>query len=75
MKTTEEWMLEIDDAIDRNKQKSLKYLYLINAEMTYETVSRIQEYCKKNGYALEWSKCRQCKDTYDIIIGWKLNDL
>jgi len=70
MKTTDEWVSEIESHISNLKNRERKTLYLISAEMLQETSKVVEIHFTELGYTVDIRKCNQCTNTFDIIIQW-----
>lgn len=74
MKTTSDWIIELMAEISRLKNKGKSYCYHPNVELS-EDVARELERALRNpewNYTVEFRKCAQCLNKYDITIGWTL---
>lgn len=70
MKTSEEFISEIEKDISSLKLKGRKWYYQINAEMTLEIMEKVEFHFKQLGYITDFRRCFSCKNNVDVIIGW-----
>lgn len=70
MKTSEEWIEEIEAEIIRLDYKGIKTYYNILAEMTKDTANKIYTHFSET-YEAEVKRCNSCVNKYDIIITWR----
>lgn len=69
MKTSQEWIIEIENQIDELKTKGFHHHYIIMASMTDQIAMILETYFKEY-YIVESKKCGQCVGKWDIIISW-----
>lgn len=69
MKTSEQWITEIENQIKELKKKGRHSHYIIMASMTDQVADIVQTYLKEY-YDVETRKCNRCADKWDFIITW-----
>jgi hypothetical protein len=71
MKTSDEWISEIEDSIITLSELGRKTYYAISAEMTKHIANRVSLHFSSNEkYSVEVNRCNSCTNKYDIIITW-----
>ena len=70
MKTSEQWLEEIENQITTLKDNGRKHHYLIMEEMLDETAKFLKNQLETKNYSVEIRKCSQCNSKWDVIISW-----
>lgn len=73
MKTYDDWVIEIETRIAELKLKGRNTYYNISAKMTKPIATKLENYFSKS-YEVEFKRCLQCENKYDIIITWRNNE-
>ena len=72
MKTSEQWIEEMERKLDDLKSKGHKAYYNIMAEMTKETANKVAlHFAGDKNYTTEFKRCHSCENKYDIIFTWE----
>jgi len=72
MKTSEEWIKDIESKIETLRTKGIKSLFYPSSKMTSSTAASVEIHFKELGYDTEFKKCFRCNNKWDIIIQWSL---
>jgi hypothetical protein len=74
MKTANEWFIELMAEISRLKNRNKIYCYHPMVELSEADAKELERSLRdpEFGYTVEFRKCAQCLNKYDIVIGWTL---
>ena len=71
MKSSSEWIEEIENKIVELKGKNINTYYNIMAKMTRQTANEIAlHFAGNEEYSTEFKRCFRCDNKFDIIITW-----
>lgn len=71
MKTSNEWIVEIEFEILRLKLNNRHVYYMFSADMVDATAKQLEIHFKAiDGLSVEIRKCHRCSNKHDIIIDW-----
>ena len=72
MKTVSEWEIELLAEISRLKNKGKSYCYHPMVELSDADAKNLEQWLRNPElkYTVEFRKCAQCLNKYDITIGW-----
>jgi len=72
MKTANDWMIELMAEISRLKNRNKTYCYHPMVELSDDDAKNLERMLRNPElkYTVEFRKCAQCLNKYDITIGW-----